>query len=212
MSTKRSRPSVAVRPRPYDTRGLPTRFFNPGELDRLLHLYESVSPRVIVEFGVHEGRNALAALRNIPTIERYVGVDVTPDYQTRMAVQRREVPEFPGRLALDQDRFEAIVLPRGTFDLTPAMLPQACAVFIDADHSRVGVENDYRLAKAITRPGGIIIFHDDNGLPVVEVTQTLNDLVAAGAEITHVEGTWLSFERVPALAEAGAPTVELEHG
>lgn len=190
----RNRPSVSIRPRQYDTQGLPARFFNPGELDALLHLYESVEPRVIVEFGVHEGRNAVAAIRNIPGIERYVGVDVTRDYRTLMPKQRREVPATPGRLALGESRFELIVRPKGTFDLTAKDLPTACAVFIDADHSRAGVENDTALARAIVRSGGLIIWHDDNCLPVVEVTQTLDDMT--GHDITHVADTWLSFERV----------------
>lgn len=192
----RNRPSVKITPRKYDTRGLPSRFFNPGELDRLLHLYEMVQPKVIVEFGVHTGRNAVAALRNISGIECYVGVDVTPDYETRMECQRKEVPAVPGELALGDPRFVIEVRPRGTFDMIAADFPQACAVFIDADHSRAGVENDYAIAKAITRSGGIIIFHDDNGLPVVEVTQTLNDFCDAGAQIKHVAGTWLSYEMV----------------
>lgn len=192
---RRNRPSERIAPRQYDTKGLPTRFFNPGELEALLHLFESVEPRVIVEFGVHEGRNAVAALRNIASLEMYVGVDVTPDYQTRMKVQRKEVPAAPGRLAFGDERFELIVRPRGTFDLTPDDLPMACAVFIDADHSRAGVENDTALARAIVRPGGILIWHDDNCLPVVEVTQTLNDM--KGHDIRHVSGTWLSYERVP---------------
>lgn len=191
---RRNRPSERIAPRQYDTKGLPTRFFNPGELEALLHLFESVEPRVVVEFGVHEGRNAVAALRNIASIERYVGVDVAVGYQTRMEVQRREVPALPGRLALDKERFELIVTPRGTFDLTHEHLPAACAVFIDADHSRAGVEHDTALARAIVRPGGILIWHDDNCLPVVEVTQTLNDM--KGHDIRHVEGTWLSYERV----------------
>lgn len=191
----RNRPSERLSPRQYDTSGLPERFFNPGELETLLCLYESVEPRVIVEFGVHEGRNAVAALRNIPGIERYVGVDVTPDYRPGKAFQRREIPAIPGRLALDWENFELIVLPRGTFDLSPAHLPKACAVFIDGDHSRAGVENDTALARSIVRPGGIIIWHDDNGLPTVEVTQTLNDMT--GHDIRHVAGTWLSYERIP---------------
>lgn len=192
----RNRPSVEISPRKYDTAGLPTRFFNAGELDRLLHLYESVKPKVIIEFGVHTGRNAVAALRNIPSVERYVGIDVTPDYKTLMPVQRKEVPAQPGELALHDPRFELIVKPRGSFDLTPKDLPLAEVVFIDADHSRAGVENDYALARAVVGVGGIIIFHDDNCLPTVEVTQTLNDFCAAGADIKHVAGTWLSYEVV----------------
>jgi len=159
-----------------------------------LHLYETVTPEIIVEFGVNTGRNPAAALRNITSIKRYIGVDVPPSYQTIMQVQRKEIPAEPGILAKHDPRFELILKDRGTFDLTPDNFPKVCAVFIDADHSRKGVENDYRLAKQIIRPGGIIIFHDDNCLPVVEVTQTLNDLCAAGAKISHVQNTWLSFE------------------
>lgn len=194
MQIKRNRPSVKLSPRSYDAAGLPTRFFNPGELDALLHLFEGA--RVIVEFGCHEGRNAAAALRNLPTVERYVGVDVPVEYVTKMAVQRKEIPAEPGRLAAHDPRFELIVRPRGTFDLAADDLPAADAVFIDADHSREGVENDTALARLIVRPGGIIIWHDDNCLPVVEVTQTLNDYCAAGARIQHVAGTWLAFQRV----------------
>lgn len=203
MQINRNRPSVTLSPRGYDVSGLPARFFNPGELERLLHLYESVRPRVVVEFGVHEGRNAVAALRNIDSIQRYIGVDVMPDYKTVMTVQRKEVPNHPGRLVDDQ-RFELIVRPRGTFDLTAADLPLADAVFIDADHSAIGVENDTELARKIVRPGGIIVWHDDNCLPVVEVTQTLNNYCAWGRRIEHVADTWLAYERIPNHEEVAA--------
>jgi predicted O-methyltransferase YrrM len=195
VSTERNRPSVQITPRRYDVAGLPTRYFNPGELETLLHLFETVRPKVIIEFGVNTGRNAVAALRNLPGLERYVGIDVTQDYRTHMPVQRGEIPARPGELALHDPRFELIVRPRGSFELTPADLPEADAIFIDADHSRLGVMNDYALARARVRPGGIVIFHDDNGLPVVEVTQTLNELCAEGADIQHVAGTWLAFQR-----------------
>lgn len=210
MPIKRDRPSVKLEPRAYDTDGLPTRYFNPGELDALLCLYESVRPEVVIEFGVNTGRNVVAALRNIPSIKRYIGVDVPVGYQTRMTVQRGEVPEQPGYLAKNDPRFELVIRPRGTFDLTKEELPRADAIFIDADHSRVGVENDYKLAKQLINPGGVIIFHDDNGLPVVEVTQTLNDFVKHGSNIVHVEGTWLAFERFPYEQESKEPVFTVE--
>ena len=196
MPITRNRPSITVQPRQYDTAGLPTRYFHPGELEVLLHLFESVKPKVIVEYGVNTGRNAAAALRNIEGLEKYVGIDVTRDYKTLMPVQRREIPAVPGQLVLGDPRFELIVRQRGSFDLTPADLPQCDAAFIDADHSRLGVLNDYKLAKATVRKGGIIIFHDDNCLPVVQVTQTLNELCDGGADIKHVAGTWIAMERV----------------
>lgn len=195
-TVKRNRESVVVKPRSYNTEGLPTRYFNPGELEALLHLFESVDAKVIVEFGVNTGRNPAAAFLNIPGIEKYVGVDVTPDYITQMQCQRKEIPAQPGHLAANDSRFELIVRPTGTFELTSDDLPRCDAVFVDADHSRAGVLNDRVLAQQIVRPGGIIIYHDDNEMTVVEVTETLNDLCDKGANIVHVAGTWIAYEVV----------------
>jgi len=196
MNIQRNRRSVEIKPRAYDLEGLPTRYFHPGEIEVLMHLIESVEAAVVIEFGVNEGRTPAAVLRNVPTITKYVGIDVTRDYRTIMPVQRKEIPIKPGHLAAHDPRFQLIVRRRGSFDLTPADLPQADVAFIDADHSRQGVMNDYSLARKVVRPGGIIIFHDDNCLPTVEVTQTLNDLCDEGREIVHVAGTWLAYERV----------------
>lgn len=193
---RENRESIDLKPRDYDVKGLPERFFSQGELVRLLHLYEQENPKVVVEFGVHRGRNAVAALRNIKSIERYIGVDVAIDYQTQMTVQRNEVPEHAGDLAKDLPQFEVIVRPNGTFDLSPDDLPRCDVVFIDADHSRKGVMNDRALALDILKKGGLIIYHDDNCLDVVEVTQTLNDLCKEGAKMVHVNDTWLTYERI----------------
>lgn len=195
MRITRNRPSEKIEPRSYDISGLPTEYFNPGELNVLLHLLESVSPSVVIEFGVNSGRTPAAVLRNLPSVQRYVGVDVEAGYRTIMPVQRNEIPAIPGFLAAHDSRFELLLMPRGGFDLVAEDLPPADAIFIDADHSRAGVLNDYGLAHKIVRPGGIIIFHDDNCLPVVEVTQTLNELCEGGAAIHHAAGTWIAYER-----------------
>lgn len=174
----------------------PPRYFNRHELDVLVALVASVSPQVVIEFGCNEGRAAATILRNVQGIVDYVGIDVLPGYVTNQRCQRKEVPAEPGKFAKADPRFRLIVRPRGAFDLWPGDLPAADAIFIDADHSREGVLNDTALAAAVIRPGGILIWHDDNGLPVVQVTQTLDQLYAAGALIAHVEGTWLAFQRV----------------
>lgn len=172
----------------------PTRYFNKGEIEVLLSLIDSVNAETVIEFGVNNGRTPLAVLRNIPSVKKYVGIDVESTYKPLMHVQRNEVPTVPGELVLDDPRFELIVKPNGSFDLSESDLPQADVAFIDADHSRAGVLNDYALASKVVRTGGLIIFHDDNCLPVVEVTQTLNELCDQGHEIIHIEGTWLSYE------------------
>lgn len=198
MKITRNRQSVNwLLAKKYNLNGIPRRFMEPVELQTLLSLIDSIKAETVIEFGVNNGRNPLAVFRNLPSVKRYVGIDVDGNYQTIMPVQRNEVPIVPGELVLDDDRFELIIKPRGGFDLSPDDLPAADVVFIDGDHSRAGVENDYWLAREKVRSGGLIIFHDDNCLPVVEVTQTLNDLVDDGREIVHIADTWLSYERVP---------------
>lgn len=190
------RPSVRLAVGKPDLSGLPTRFMPPGDLEALIEMVRSVAPRTMIEFGVNEGRTAKAILRNVRGIESYVGIDVMRSYVPRLAVQRGEVPGNPGHLAADDPRFKLLLRARGSFDLTDADLPACDAVFIDGDHSRAGVEQDYALARAVLRPGGIIIFHDDHDQGTVDVRDVLDDMHANGETAVHVEGTWLAFQRV----------------
>lgn len=191
-----TRPSVTINAPPADLAGLHDRYVNPGELDVLIALVGSVGARAVLEIGANTGRTAKAILRNVPTIERYVGVDVPGDYRTPKAVQRHEVLVDPGHLAMDDPRFRLLVCGRGSFDLTSADLPRMDAVFIDGGHEAAAVRHDYALARALLSPGGIVIFHDDHGRDVVDVSAVLDELHAQGSSIIHVTGTWLAFERV----------------
>lgn len=178
----------------YDTAGLPSEFFNPGELDVFLDLIATARPRVIVEFGVHRGRNAAAVLRNFDFVEKYVGIDVLPGHMPELRYQRHEIPATPGDL-VNSPRFELILRPNGSHDLTPDDLPCADFYFIDGDHSAKGVINDRKLALATARePESIILYHDDNGKPEVQVTETLAALRECGADIRHIDGTWFAIE------------------
>ncbi len=175
---------------------MPRRFMNPGELEVLVALVASVQPRGVLEFGVNVGRTARMILDHVPGIERYQGVDVPLGYVPAMAVQRAEVPARPGELVASDPRFELILRPRGSHDLTPAELAPCDAVFIDGDHSRAGVLQDTALARAVLRPGGVIVWHDYHGLGTVDVRDVLDEMHAAGADIVAVDGTWLAFTRV----------------
>lgn len=207
--------------RPVDLAGLPDRFMNKGEREVIIALMRRVKPRRVVEFGCHTGGTSLGILRNVRTIETYVGIDVPSGYVTDKAVQRGEIPVKPGHLVLDDERFHLIVRPRGSFDVTAEELRELVAeqidvttfasndrevaagmpglydaVFIDGDHGRKGVENDTRLAREILRPGGVIIWHDYHNLGTVDVREVLDELRAAGRDIKHVSGTWVAFEFV----------------
>lgn len=189
-------PKSSLELRPIDWSGLPRRFLNTGELEVLVALVSSVKPRHVIEFGVNIGRTAKAILANVPGIEAYTGIDVTPDYVPSKPVQRHEVPALPGELVLDEPRFRLIVKPRGSLDLTPHDLEPADAIFIDGDHGHAAVMHDTALAGAVIRTPGIIIWHDYHDLGTVDVKTCLDAYYRAGHKIAHVAGTWLAFERI----------------
>lgn len=181
---------------PVDLKGLPTEFSNPGEIEALIELARSVGARATLEIGCNTGRTSAALLRNVPTLNRAVGVDVLPGYVTDKPAQRREVPARPGHLAAGDPRFELVLRTRGTFDLTPAELGKFDLIFIDGDHGRAGVENDTKLALACVKTGGIIAWHDYNLTGVVDVREVLNEYRAQGRNVRHITGTWLAYEVV----------------
>lgn len=169
---------------------------NPGELEVLVALVRSVAPKAVLEIGCNDGRTALAVLRNVDGVETYQGVDVPLGYVTAKPVQRREVPANPGHMAADDSRFELVLRPRGSLDLTAADLKPCDAVFIDGDHGAEAVRHDTALSAELVRPGGIVIWHDYHDLCTVDVRDVLDTYFRYGRNIVHVEGTWLAFERV----------------
>lgn len=171
---------------------------NKGELETLVALVRSVCPRHVIEFGVNVGRTAKVIMANVDGIEDYTGIDVAPGYVPAKAVQRNEIPAHPGELVGADPRFQLVVRPRGSLDLTAADLAPCDAAFIDGDHGREAVLHDTALARALVRPGGIIVWHDYHDLGTVDVKDVLDDMSQAGAAIMCVDRTWLAFERVQA--------------
>lgn len=178
-----------------DWTGLTKRYMNPGELEVLVALARSVSPKTVIEIGTNEGRTAKALLQNVERIEQYHGIDVEVGYVPAMKVQRNERPERPGWMAVDDPRFELILRKRGSLDLEPRDLTECDVMFIDGDHGHAAVRHDIRLAEALVRPGGLIIYHDYHDLGTVDVKTVLEERAARGFQIQHVERTWLAFER-----------------
>jgi predicted O-methyltransferase YrrM len=183
--------------RPIDWCGLPKRFLNPGEGEVLAALMRSVQARRVVEIGCNDGRTAKLMLRNVPTIDRYIGIDVPPGYEFLCSVQKNEVPARPGRHALEEKGFELLLRPRGSFDVHPVEIGEADVVFIDGDHSAPAVHHDTQLARRVLRPGGLIIWHDYHDLGTVDVRDMLHAFVMGGtARPVHVEDTWIAIERI----------------
>jgi predicted O-methyltransferase YrrM len=189
----RARP-VALRSRSIDLRGLPTRFMAPGELEALIAIIRLLeAPRAMLEIGCHLGRTAALCLREIASLQRYVGVDVLPGYRPALAVQQGETSRSPGHHVLHDARFHLLLRPRGSLDLAPSEIGPVDVAFIDGDHGVVAVRHDTALARALVR--GVIIWHD-YGNPAAEVTDVIDEEIARGHDIRQVKGTWLAFERI----------------
>ena len=184
-----------LRPKTIDWVGLHREYLGAGEMELIVSLVSLVGARTMLEFGCRDGRTAAVLLRNVQSLERYVGVDVPMSYVPGLLHQCLEMVTAPGSLAARDPRFELVVRDRGTLDLGPADLPQADAVFIDGDHSERVVHHDSDLARVLTRAGGVIIWHDYRNTGV-EVTKVLDDLWDRGWEIEAVRGTCLAFMMV----------------
>jgi predicted O-methyltransferase YrrM len=180
---------------PVNWLGLHRQYLNDGEMEIIVALVRGAQS--MLEIGCRDGRTARVILHNTPSLVRYVGIDVTPDYIPSLWHQRSEMVEHPGHLALGDPRFEVIVREQGSRDLSPQHFMAFDhgpfdAAFIDGDHYEQMVMHDGWLAREIVRPGGVIIFHDYCNAGV-EVQRALDRLHGAGWPLKHIEGTWLAY-------------------
>lgn len=169
--------------------------YTGSDMESLIALSRTFRPETVIEIGIQAGATAKCILNNSPWIKKYIGIDVTPNHQTTLAVQQNEVPKVPGILAKSDHRVELIVRPNGSRDLSPADLPTADLIFIDGDHSYAGVMFDTQLARQVIRKGGIICWHDYGSHLVPEVTTAIDHLnITEGNHICLIEGGLLCFQ------------------
>ena len=177
---------------PMNWLGLHHQYLNDGEMEIIAALVRSVCAESMLEFGCRDGRTARVLLHNVPSLHRYVGVDVPMSYEPVLAHQRSEMVRDPGALIVDDSRFQVIIHERGSLDVKVGDFERVDACFIDGDHSEAVVEHDSDLATMLVRVGGIIIWHDAfNG--AVEVMRVLERMHGRGWPIRIIEGTWLAF-------------------
>jgi predicted O-methyltransferase YrrM len=171
----------------------PRNYMHHWEFNVFLTILDEIQPKRMLELGVNEGITTRAILDHIKSLEYYLGVDVSFDHPMPIPGQQSEVPRVPGRYAKDDPRFELFIREGGIGD--PPVSEPFDVVFIDGDHSYLGVLRDYDLARRVTHPGGWIFFHDYNN-ETVQVTEALNKLHEEGSNIFHIADTWLAYEQV----------------
>jgi predicted O-methyltransferase YrrM len=180
---------------PINWLGMHREYLQSGEMEIIVALLRNIRARSMAEFGCRDGRTARVLLANVPTLRRYVGIDVLPDYVPSLDHQVNEMVANPGCHAVGDSRFHLVLRQRGTFDLTADDIGPVDAVFIDGDHGRDAVLHDSQLAMDVVSTGGVVIWHDYNDSPIVEVKQALSHLRDLGWPIQLISGTWLAFMR-----------------
>lgn len=170
-----------------------------GEINAIIALLKAFDCKTFVEFGVNHGHTASCILKYCKNITKYIGIDVLPGTRLINECQNNEVPgeNIAGYMAKEDPRFELILRPRGTFDLTRNDFNSVDAIFIDGDHSEEAVRYDTKLARELNPK--LILFHDfDN--PNINYSACGPKIVIdelnkkEGDHICLLEGTMLCFE------------------
>jgi predicted O-methyltransferase YrrM len=173
----------------------PSRFLGPVDLGAIVALITKLQYRRVAEFGVGSGANAALLLRDIPSIDKYIGVDVPPGTIPSLAYQASEVPATPGEFALADPRFCLLIRNQGTREVSREDLGVLDFVFIDGDHSPEGVRHDTNLARQTVRPGGAVCWHDYNNAPAIGPQIVIDEInFYEGNHICQIEGTSFCFE------------------
>ena len=165
---------------------------NLEDMRTIMGLLEQVRPKSMLEIGVNEGRTAKQILTNIPTIERYVGIDLSDrgkqdDYSRQNA---HIIPDTPAKFVINDPRFRLILRPHGSFDVTANELGEFDVVFVDGDHMLWGIMHDTGLAKRCATK--LIIWHDYNDLEAKPFIDFLRDYLP----IVHRIGTSVAFSKI----------------
>lgn len=112
--------------------------------DFVVHVASIIRPKLYVEIGVYQ---CAVFNRIIPYAEHLIGVDIWPDSGTYM--DKTTKTEFIHSSSSD---FEAGLAKRKAVQID--------MLFIDADHSREAVLQDFNSIFPYISPGGMILLHD----------------------------------------------------
>lgn len=165
---------------------------NSEDLTAIMELLWQVQPESMLEIGINEGRTAKQILDHVPSIKKYVGVDLSDkgihdDYSKNNA---HIIPEIPERYALPDPRFSYFLRPHGSFDVTAEDLGKFDVVFVDGDHMLWGIMHDTGLAKRCATK--LIIWHDYTDLEA----KPFIDFLRSYLPIVHRVGTSVAFSKI----------------
>jgi predicted O-methyltransferase YrrM len=133
------------------------------ELAAMMAQVKRLQPAVVVEIGTYRGGSLRCWSSVCPPTTHFVSIDrpweATREVDPEADMLRMQNLLRPGQL-LDWLKMDSHAA--GTKDKLKEILDsrQVDFLFIDGDHSYLGVKRDYELYHELVRPGGLIAFHD----------------------------------------------------
>jgi predicted O-methyltransferase YrrM len=173
------------------------------ELAYLALFAAALRPKVIFEFGTFRGRTALNFALNSPPDCRVFTLDLPPD--DRKEVLARVNPADAGIIRASETgkdyrgsdvshKIEQLFGDSTRFDFKP-FYGQVDLAFVDGGHDYEVARSDTRNALAMTRPGGLVVWHDfGNYGDYYDVVRAVFDEVPR-TEVWQVAGTQLAVYR-----------------
>lgn len=176
------------------------------ELVSIARLVASRGAKSIFEFGTFDGRTTLNLANNAGLDARVVTLDLPASdadstlaplhpHETRYAEKATSGSRYRGTDA--EAAITQLYGDSGTFDFTPHHRA-IDFIFVDGSHAYRYVVNDSLHAIEMTKPGGMIVWHDYGRWD--DVTRALNDLRRTRVEfagLAWIEGTTLAVLQRP---------------
>ena len=126
----------------------------PGEVCALIERLREASPVTAGEIGVRDGGNSLLFIHALPSLQRYLGMDLQVRNRAKLRYLARDGMKAGFMDADSHHPCTPVKVERWLggqlFDL----------LFIDGDHRYEGVRRDFLDYGRLVRPGGLIAFHD----------------------------------------------------
>jgi predicted O-methyltransferase YrrM len=175
------------------------------ELAYLALLTAALRPKMVFEFGTFRGRTALHFALNSPPDCRVFTLDLPPDERSEVLARVNPADAAiiraseTGKDCRDSDvshKIEQLYGDSTRFDFRP-FYGQVDLAFVDGGHDYEVARSDSRNAVAMTRPGGLVVWHDfGNYGAYYDVVRAVFDEVPR-AEVWQVAGTQLAVYRKP---------------
>ena len=175
-----------------------------GELAFISSVIAAEKPKALFEIGTFDGRTALNIAANAPSDARVHTLDLPPMKEQKTAIpisgDKKFVPHTQRKLRYTGTAFESRIATlhgdSATFDYSPFQRNMDF-IFVDGAHEYEYVINDSAKALAMSKPGGIILWHDYSTWE--GATRALNDLHKTEGvykNLKHIRGTSIAYLKV----------------